>query len=60
MKYYIMTQFQIKGGRWVSRKDILNVLGKRRKLFVKAFTNIYLIFKKKIITKIKKLTFWRF
>ena len=38
-----MTQFQIKGGIWVRRRDILDVLGKRRKLFVKAFTNIYFI-----------------
>ena len=42
-----MTQFHLKGGRWVRRRDILDVLGKRRKLFVKAFTNIYLIFKEK-------------
>ena len=42
-----MTQFQIKGLRWVRRRDILYVLGKRGKYLLVAFNNIYLIFKDK-------------
>ena len=52
-----MTQFQIKGWRWVRRRDTLDVLCKREKSFLKAFTNIYLIFKDKSYKKMKKKKF---
>ena len=32
---FLRSQFQVKGGRWVRRRDILDILGERRKYFVK-------------------------
>ena len=48
------TQFQIKGWRWVNRRNILDGLGIRGKSFLKGFTNRYFIFKDKSYNK-KKL-----
>ena len=52
--FFDMTQIQIKGGRWLPRRDILDVLGKRGKVLLKAFTDKYLNFKGKITTEMKK------
>ena len=38
----VVTKFHIRSGKWVHRRDILDVLGKRRKYLLKPFTNKYL------------------
>ena len=50
-----MTQFHIKSGRWMSRRDILDDLGKRRKSFLKGFTNMYLFHKEIYFNKNEKV-----
>ena len=54
------TQFQIKGGRLVRRRDIFDVLGKRYKSFLKHFPTNISIVRNKITKDYEKNYFFGF
>ena len=55
-----MTQFQIKGGRSVRRRDIFDVSGKRCKYFLKALFNRKFLVRKKLTKNHEKVGFLGF